>query len=189
LLQNCDLFSYASQPADDCAVGQVCIMANACGARCYQFCRTDADCANGASCSKDVGGGNSVCDVPPVACDPVNGAALTASAGSGCPSGTSCYLSGTSKNTLCDCQNNRTDSYNGSPGQPCVRSRDCFGGLVCIDPTGHATTKSCFKVCRLANADGGVPAQPSEQGCAGGPCNTIALPDGGTNPTYGFCLQ
>ena len=85
-----------------------CASANACGNRCYQFCRADADCPTKATCSKDVGGGYLVCDVPTVACDPVNGAARNPST-SGCSGTTSCYLSGMSANTLCDCQNNRTD--------------------------------------------------------------------------------
>ena len=38
--------------------------------RCYQFCKADKDCSS-APCSKDVGGGQKVCDVPTVACNPV----------------------------------------------------------------------------------------------------------------------
>ncbi len=188
LLQLCDQFTHDSLPTDDCAAGQVCLAANACGSRCYQFCRTNTDCPTNATCSKDVGGGNSVCDVPTMTCDPVNGAARTPST-SGCPGTTSCYLSATSGNTLCDCQNNRTDTKNGAPGDPCVRSRDCFGGLVCIDPTSTSTMKFCYKVCRLPGADGGVDAGTGEIGCVTSSCSPILLPDGTTNPTYGFCNE
>jgi hypothetical protein len=188
VLQLCDQFSIGSKPTDDCAPGETCIQANNCGNRCYKYCRNSNDCTNGASCSKDAGGGNTLCDVPPVACDPVNGAART-SASSGCPGTTWCYLSGTSNTTLCDCQNIRTDGKNGSVGDVCVRSRDCFGGLVCLDPTGSSTTKNCYKVCRLPNSDGGVPVQSSEQPCSTVPCSPILLPNGMTNPTYGFCNE
>jgi hypothetical protein len=188
LLQLCSQYAVAGDPdtqSDNCAPGQVCIGANTCGNRCYQFCRTNSDCTNDAGCSRDAGGGYTVCDVPPVACDPVIGAASTVA--SGCPGMTAlslfgCYLSATTTTTLCDCRNN-TD--NAGEGSPCSHSRDCFAGLICI-ARSPSDSKVCRRVCRLSGDAG---AQSNEGTCASGPqaCTPIAFPDGTTNPTYGFC--
>ncbi len=191
LLQLCSQYAVATDPttqSDDCGPGQVCVNANNCGARCYQFCRTDSDCTNGASCSRDAGGGYMTCDVPPVDCDPVIGAARSMTS-SGCPGMTAtslfgCYLSATSPTTLCDCQNS---NGGGKEGSGCSHSRDCFAGLMCIAPSS-SQPKTCRRVCRLP-VDGGSAAAPDEGGCQSGPgaCTVIAFPDGTTDPTYGFC--
>jgi hypothetical protein len=188
LLSACDQSSFGANQTDDCQPGQVCIEENSCGARCYQFCRGDSDCTNGASCSIAAGGGYKMCDVPPVTCDPVNGGTAKSSCGN-TNSLIGCYLSSTSKATLCDCQNNRAaGTGNGSPGDSCTHSRDCFAGLVCYDPTGHGTSQ-CWKVCRLPGADAGS-AQTGEVGCTvASNCSPILLPNGTTNPTYGFCNE
>jgi len=194
LLGACDQTSPSGlAQTDDCQPGQLCANTNTCGARCYQFCRTSSDCSNGATCSRDAGGGYAVCDVPSVACDPVAGAASGASGNAGCTGGAlvNCYLSGTSASTLCDCQNIRTNGTgNGTKGDFCSRSRDCFAGLVCYDALGN-NTKQCWPVCRLPG-DGGVDITnvgAGESKCTTGPgaCNPIRLPDGSTNPTFGFC--
>jgi hypothetical protein len=185
LLAPCDPSSFGASQTDDCQPGQVCVNANSCGARCYQFCRSNADCTGGASCSRDAGGGLSTCDVPQVACDPVNGAAKS-SCGGGVLVG--CYLSATTSNTLCDCQNNRSDGMTGTVRDLCTKSRDCFAGLVCYDALGQGT-KQCWKVCRLPK-DGGVDAGPGEVGCiVASSCSPILLPNGTNNPTYGFCNE
>ena len=190
LLQLCSNYAVATDPttqSDNCGPGQVCVTANNCGARCYQFCRTSNDCTNGASCSRDAGGGYMTCDVPPFDCDPVIGAASKTS--SGCPGMTAtslfgCYLSATTKTTLCDCQNS---NGNGIEGSPCSHSRDCFAGLICI-ATSSAQPTSCHRVCRLPG-DSGAAVSPDEGGCKSGPpaCTPIPFSDGTTNPTYGFC--
>jgi hypothetical protein len=171
--------------SDNCQPGTACINRNACGARCYKFCRSDSDCPSAASCSVDAGGGNTFCDVPVVACDPVNGAA-TKPGSSGCSGNTqSCYISGDTGTTVCDC-------YQGSGvglGQPCTRSRDCYGGLACTDPFGNVG-KKCYKVCRLSSADGGADAthpDAGEMGCTASSCTPMLLGNGMQTPVYGVC--
>gem|GEM_PF-934739 len=191
LLQLCSQYAVATDPttqSDNCGPGQVCLEPNNCGARCYQFCRSNSDCTNGASCSRDVGGGYKTCDVPPVDCDPVIGAASKVS--SRCPGMTAnslfgCYLSATSTTTVCDCQNT---NGGGVEGSACSQSRDCFAGLICY-ATSSSQPKKCRRVCRLPGDGGVVLSQPDEGGCNSGPtaCTAIAFSDGTTNPTYGFC--
>jgi hypothetical protein len=191
LLQLCSQYAVATDPttqSDNCGPGQVCVTANNCGSRCYQFCRTNSDCTNGASCSRSAGGGYMTCDVPPVDCDPVIGAASKTS--SGCPGMTAtslfgCYLSATTPTTLCDCQNS---NGLGTEGSACSHSRDCFAGLICI-ATSTSQPTTCRRVCRLPGDGGVVVSQQDEGGCKSGPtaCTLIAFPNGTTNPTYGFC--
>jgi hypothetical protein len=193
LLGACAQTDFGSKQTDNCAPGQVCAAprGNQCDSRCYQFCRTNSDCSNGASCSIDAGGGQSLCDVPPVPCDPVLNAAKTPQF-SHCTGNTfiGCYLSSDSLNTVCDCQDSPPDGSSGSNLQPCNRSRDCFPGLVCIDPTGRG--KQCRKICRLPG-DGGVDLTKTDAGEMG--CNnndpTLCLPfllsNGTLSTTFGFC--
>jgi len=191
ILQLCGPFQSSSSDlttqSDNCQPGSACIAHNICGARCYQFCRKDADCQTNASCSIDAGGGNSFCDVPTMPCNPVQGAA-SASATSGCPAGNtlqSCYLSSDTGKTVCDCY-----QVGVGKGQPCVHARDCFGGLTCTDPFGHGT-KLCYKVCRLPSPDGGAatPANAAEQGCSASSCVPILLSNGTTTTVYGVCPE
>ncbi len=169
-------FCSATSPAnplgetDNCGPGEVCIAGSTCPDRCYQFCRTNADCQGGATCSRD-GGTYSFCDVPPAACNPLPGAA-------GCGSSGSCYLSA-SGHTLCDCQFPRTGlpaNTTGRPGDACNHSRDCLAGNVCLSET--LMGKECYSVCLLP-VDGG----PADQ-CPGG-CQPLPQADGGT--AYGWC--
>src|SRR5579871_6897250 len=173
LLQYCEQESPQdkSMQTDNCAPGEVCLSASLCPMpRCYQFCRTSADCSGGASCSRDAGGGNKFCDVPPVACNPLPGM------NTGCgATNVGCYLSGTSLNTLCDCQFQRSDMKNGVLHDPCAHSRDCLPGYVCTNPTG--TGSQCYPVCMLPQ-DGGT----STSTCAG-----TCLPLSASNALYGFC--
>ena len=194
LLGACAQTNFGSKQTDNCAPGQVCAAprGNQCLSRCYQFCRANSDCTNGASCSIDAGGGNSLCDVPPVPCDPVLHAAMF-SQYSGCTGNNfiGCYLSSDTLNTVCDCQDSPPPNSSGAKGDSCTRSRDCFAGLVCYDPTGH-DNKKCWKVCRL-KGDGGVDltrTDAGEQGCSNNDptlCLPIHLSSGTDSTTFGFC--
>lgn len=171
---------------DNCAPGEFCLTNGECGSRCYKFCRTSSDCPNGASCSRDAGGGNLFCDAPPVNCNPVKNAASSLTY-SGCvapPNTLGCYLSSNSGRTICDCE-----FAAGRFGDSCTHSRDCLAGLVCYDPTGGTRSggPTCYPVCRLP-LDGGVdPTNPDagETGCNGGPGNCLPFLSGGS--VYGFC--
>jgi hypothetical protein len=175
-----------SSQSDNCEPGSACIMHNACGARCYRFCRTGSDCPAGSPCSIDAGAGQSFCDVPAVNCDPVNGVA-TNPATSGCSGSNlqACYISGETGLTVCDCYQTGL-----SQGQACTRSRDCFGGLVCTDPFGGGT-KRCYKVCRLPAADGGATqSTPGERDCnVPNTCTPILLGNGTQTTVYGVCPE
>ena len=193
LLEACDPTAVSLAQTDDCAPGQVCIAprGDGCSARCYQFCRTNTDCTNGASCSIDAGAGYSLCDVPPAQCDPVLNAAATPQF-SHCSGNTfiGCYLSSSTQDTICDCQDSPPPQSTGGILQPCTRSRDCFAGLVCYDATGRG--KVCRKVCRLPG-DGGVDltkTDAGEQGCSNNDptlCLPMLLGDGTLSTTFGFC--
>jgi hypothetical protein len=172
LLQNCTISSAgADSQTDDCEPGLVCI-ADGCGsARCYQFCRTDDDCAN-AACDRPLGSsGTKVCDVPYADCNPVGTT-------SGCTGSAkvACYLSSShSEHTVCDCP------YMAVTGQmPCERSRDCVRGLACAAVPGMGGTKWCLQACR---GDSDCPTGDT------GSCHAYRGSSGtGTpNPTYGFC--
>ena len=194
LLGSCDPTTVSPTQTDDCQPGQVCVAprGNQCLSRCYQFCRSNSDCTNGASCSIDAGSGSSLCDVPPVPCDPVLHAAAL-SQYSNCTGNPflGCYLSSDTLNTVCDCQDSPPPNSSGGLGQSCTRSRDCFAGLVCYDPTGH-DNKTCRKVCRLPG-DGGVDltrVDAGEQGCSNNDptlCLPIHLSNGTDSTTFGFC--
>jgi hypothetical protein len=183
----CSQMSTGPDQTDNCAPGEFCYAAGECGSRCVRICRTNSDCPNNASCSRDAGGGNKFCDAPPVACNPVKGAAINQQY-SGCvgpPTTLNCYVSSADFTaTLCDCE-----FAGGRFSDPCVTSRDCFAGLVCYDPTGGtAPSAKCYPICRLPG-DGGVDetrTDAGEQGCSGGPGN--CLPFDPPNPTYGYCL-
>lgn len=175
LLGNCALDSSGK---DNCAPGQVCISAECPSPRCYQFCKTNMDCPNNASCSRDAGGGHTVCDVPPASpsCDPVAGEDTM------CPLGAQgCYLSSNTMHTLCDCPFGSSQGGGLTRLQPCSHSRQCITGLVCYDPAGGGSPE-CLQVCRLPTDGGPTPS------CIGGPQRCSAFPSSsGTNPIYGFC--
>ncbi len=185
LSQPCSPSKSGAAQTDNCAPGLVCLNVSVCQYRCYQFCRTSADCSNGAGCSRDAGGGYSFCDVPQTTCDPILGAQKI-----GCPGPPlfTCYLSSTTDQTVCDCQTGMTS---GAVGASCTRSRDCFAGLICIDFQGNGS-KFCKKVCRLPG-DGGVNltnADAGEEGCVDyRNCLPIVLPSGTNDPTYGYCNE
>jgi hypothetical protein len=197
ILANCFPSMSGNDPAtqsDNCQPGTACVNHNACASRCYKFCRKSTDCPTGASCSIDAGSGKSFCDVPLTQCDPVNGAAMSLGH-SGCPNAIqSCYLledsPNNSGNTVCDCYNNGTIH---AAGQDCVHSRDCYGGLVCADLTGHG--KKCLKVCRLPSPDGGADLtrkDAGEVGCGSTDyhnCIPILLPNGSQTTVFGACNE
>jgi hypothetical protein len=152
----------ASQ-TDDCEPGLACLE-QSCGRRCGRFCRSDNDCPNSA-CTRDIPGGFKVCDVAFSNCNPVKSAGP-----SGCP-GTSlgCYLSSTvTDRTFCDC------SFNSVPvNGPCTVSRDCFGGLACVDATGSLDFH-CLQVCSLTAPGSGC--------IGGGTCRPL-----NGSKMYGYC--
>jgi hypothetical protein len=169
VLQNCEPLNTGSSTQNDaCNPGLVCLAGadDACTGRCYQFCRTEADC-NNAPCDKIIAGGRKVCDVPFVDCNPVPPI-------SGCPGAQSCFLSTTNPTrTICDCAGTvpRND--------PCNRSRDCLPGLVCVDPTNTGDSR-CRQVCLLSD---------NGSNCAGGLSSCMPFKGNSTtaNPTFGFC--
>ena len=185
LLQPCSQYSFGSAQPDNCEPGSVCLNVSVCQGRCYQFCRTNADCSNGATCSRDAGGGYSFCDVPQVPCDPILGATKIGCSG---PELFTCYLSTTNEKTACDCQ---TGTSKGGVGDMCTRSRDCFAGLICVDFMGNGT-KVCKKACRLPG-DGGVDStkvDAGESGCVDyHHCLPFLLPSGGLSSSYGYCAE
>jgi len=195
-MSSCQVSQSSSDPtthSDNCQPGSACISHNACGPRCYQFCRTKADCEQttglGSTCTIDAGGGQSFCDVPTANCNPVNGAAGVSPRYSGCPLAVQgCYLSGESGNLTCDCYN----LPGARQGETCSHSRDCFPGLVCTDPTS-ISGKHCFKVCRLPSPDGGADLtrpDAGESGCSDyRNCIPIQLTNGTQRSTYGFCNE
>lgn len=176
LTDQCSLTSPGtSAQTDNCGPGQVCIAAE-CANRCYQYCRTGTDCTN-STCSRDAGGGYSVCDVPYVNCDPVRG---VAGDGTQCPSAIQgCYLSATGSKTLCDCPFGQPKGT----GISCVHSRECSPGLVCYNATGLGS--ACYPLCRLPTTDGGAAAQPGESPCMGG-ITCQPLPG---QTVYGYCNE
>lgn len=183
----CAQMNSGSDQTDNCAPGEFCFTNGECGSRCYQFCRVSTDCANGASCSRDAGGGNKFCDSPPADCNPVKSAAgnRTYNGCVGLPTALGCYLSSTSGRTICDCE-----FAGGRFLDDCTHSRDCLPGLVCYDPTGGtAPSAKCYPVCRLP-LDGGVdPTNPDagESGCNGGITNCLPFSSGGS--VYGYCFN
>jgi len=172
LLQPCQIQAIGTaNQIDQCVPGLVCLEDSCSGAgagRCYQFCRSNADCTN-APCTRDVGGGFKVCDVPYDDCVPLGGSDNT-----GCPGAAiGCYLSTSDpRRTICDCE------FPPGLGETdiCTRSRECHIGLVCVDPNGQGY-RQCTRVCRLT-------AVPSD--CTIGTCRMYS--EGGvSNQTYGFC--
>src|SRR6185503_15041888 len=71
--QNCTIASSGTvDQTDNCGPGLVCVE-DGCFPRCYQFCKSNADCV-GSACTRDVGGGQKVCDVAFMdACSPLQG--------------------------------------------------------------------------------------------------------------------
>ncbi|HVU52815.1 MAG TPA: hypothetical protein VHL80_19170 [Polyangia bacterium] len=158
--------------ADDCAPGLICLL-ETCGnglARCYQHCTKDEQC-DGTACTINIednqGGMTSyyTCDVPPHACNPVDG--------SGCPSlSFNCYLTNANQ-TLCDCPGTKTGMNN----DPCTIYNDCAPGFICIAGVNGQTTPHCHFVCDVTNA-----SCPSN---GDGGMQTCSTSGGGAK--YGYC--
>jgi len=176
LMQSCTYESLGSnQQTDNCGPGLVCVD-DECFPRCYKFCQTDNDCTT-ASCTRDIGGGQKVCDVPFVdTCVPLMGGQNT-----GCTGNTmSCYLSSTTPmHTICDCPQGAS-----GPNGPCTKSRECNRGLACVD-RGNGGTPTCLQVCRL-NVDGGTDCNNGQV------CHPyLGIPPGppaNANANFGYCL-
>jgi hypothetical protein len=179
LLANCTINAPGVNAAgdggqsDNCGPGLVCLGLE-CTSRCYQLCRTNRDCADGASCSRDAGGGYAFCDVPPVpGCNPT-------AAQTGCganPGAKGCFLEPVSNVTLCDCPFGGNQGGGLAQGALCADSRQCNVGEICADPTGTNDFR-CRAVCQLP-VDGGANTV-----CPGGlPCSPFAA----NNKIYGYC--
>jgi hypothetical protein len=153
----------ASQ-TDDCEPGMVCLD-QSCGRRCNRFCWSDADCPNSACVTRGISGGFKVCDVVFSTCNPVKSAGPTGCAGMA----VGCYLSSTvTDRTYCDC------SFASVPvNGPCTVSRDCFGGLACVDATGSLDFH-CLQVCSLMALNSGC--------VGGGTCRPL-----NSSKMYGYC--
>lgn len=160
--EGCSIASLGSaSQTDDCAPGLVCLQ-DACGERCYAFCRSDADCP-GSTCTRDAGGGVKVCDVQATACNPIKNDMPT-----GCPTAAqACFLLSSTDRTACDCPGA------GPANSMCSVSRDCFPGLACVDPDGMGNA-ICRPVCSLA---------AGANDCAAG---MTCTPIGGSQK-YGYC--
>jgi hypothetical protein len=177
ILNSCNQDSPGSaRQEDNCAPGTVCLVLE-CAPRCYQYCRSSGDCANGASCTRDAGGGLSVCDVPPATCDPT----FNQSACSPASLAMGCYLGSDTKQTLCDCPYGDPQGGGLGTGDICAHSRQCGIGHVCFDYTGRGAPPVCLVVCRLPG-DGGA-----NTSCPGGlPCSPFSTASG-ANKIYGYC--
>jgi hypothetical protein len=159
--ESCDISSLkAASQTDNCAPGLVCFT-DSCGARCYQFCKTDADCPM-STCTRDAGGGVKICDVQATTCNPVKNNGQP----TGCPAVVQgCYLSATlGDRTVCDCE-----FMAGGTNASCTIPRDCFPGLTCVGPVGSSV---CRPACTLGSTD-----------C--GPLSTCTMLNGGKK--FGFC--
>jgi len=164
---------------DNCGPGLVCVDQGCAFPRCFQFCKNDGDCPTSA-CSRDLGttapSTQKVCEVPFAdTCVP-----LPQNSGCGpASSGMACYLSSTNpSHTICDCPFNALMA-----NQPCMRSRDCVRGLVCVDK-GNGATPTCLQVCKLSNNGSDCPSVTP------GSCHPYTGIPGGQapHPTYGYCL-
>ena len=158
--------------ADDCEPGLICLL-ETCGnglARCYRHCTSNDQC-DGTACTItiDDSKGNptpyTTCDVPPRACNPVDG--------SGCPNqALNCYLTSANE-TLCDCPGNVAKQ--GMNNDPCTIYSDCAAGFICISGVDGQTTPHCHFVCDVAK-----PSCPSSE--------PRCVP-AGTGSKYGYCAM
>jgi hypothetical protein len=181
VMQDCDqvISSGTADQTDNCAPGLVCVE-EGCFPRCFQFCRSDADCPSSA-CTRDIGGqssGQKVCEVPFAdTCVPLQ-------QNSGCgpaTSGMACYISSTNpSHTICDCP---LDVM--GPNAPCSRTRECIRGLACVDRGPSGASPTCLQVCRIS--DNGVNDCPTH---TAGSCHPyFGVPAGAiSNSTYGYCF-
>jgi hypothetical protein len=135
------LYGSCSARGHVCEPNAMCFADDVCGDKiCVRRCTTDGECAGGATCSVDIGDGL-ICDVAPVACNPV---------GDGlCADGKQCFVLGLSGDaTGCDCP--------GSVplGGVCGGVRDCAPGLLCAPA---AEVHFCHQVCRQGEQDCPLP--------------------------------
>jgi hypothetical protein len=159
--------------ADNCAPGLICLL-ETCGnglARCYQHCTKDAQC-NGTACTINIEDNKGAmtsyytCDVPPRACNPIDG--------SGCPSlSFNCYLTSANR-TLCDCPGAGKAGMN---NDPCSFYNDCAAGFICISGVNGQTTPHCHFVCDISMAS----CPPSGDG------GTQTCSPTGDAAKYGYC--
>lgn len=132
----------ACQANDECAPGTQCFR-YACGGVCHKFCKTDADCPTGGTCTRTVScgtlnTGHKFCAMP---CDP-RGAAT-----GGCNGGLRCLLFAM-ESTICDCPDAARAA---TDGQPCEDTSKCAPGLICVQM--GTPTPLCRPICKLSDHD------------------------------------
>jgi len=135
----------AANQSDDCEAGAVC--SGYCQqTTCFRTCASDDGCP-GSTCTRATASGTKVCELTYTACDP-----HAQDGQQGCvDTATSCYLlSGQpapngGDQTVCDCARGE-----GTVGDPCTDSRDCFPRLVC-PPVGAPGGGACRAVCDPTN--------------------------------------
>lgn len=161
--------------ADTCQAGSLCLEEPepVCGDRCYRFCRSDADCKGGASCSIEVQFASSattfrVCSPPAATCDPTGPATCDRP---GAPPGAfACYVASAANpdTVVCDCAGRL------KVGEGCMYEHECAPGLECMRVSGVST---CRPICKLKEPGGCPP-------------NSVCSPMGTTgkpSTLYGFC--
>lgn len=136
--------------ADNCAPGLACVH-DTCADICMRFCRTNTECPSGL-CNRVLAGGLKACAFTATDCNPVK-----LEGPFGCAGDTqACFLSATVKDrTVCDCS-----SLGLLDDQSCNVSRDCFGGLVCVDVSGSGLDLRCRRVCSLSSTLANAGCQP-----------------------------
>ena len=126
--------------ADDCEAGLGCIQEPAtCGpsfGRCYQFCRTSADCPDGVGCSITLNSGHKVCGLAPQVCDPERD--------TGCADNVlGCYWTEGST-TYCDCRGVQDEA------DICGVYNNCITGFTCVQ-----MPPNLLGTCRMLCTPGG----------------------------------
>jgi hypothetical protein len=162
--------------SDQCVRGSVCLgeQRMECGAHCYRYCRTNADCETGSLC---IGGiewdgkksDQSIC-TPAEACDPTGGDCVRADRQSGA---FACYRLSPDlpDETMCECAGTKAEN------DLCMGQHDCQRGFECVRLVDEADGR-CRKLCKLADRE-----------CRGGlACYGFTSPGGVMSKLYGFCV-
>lgn len=115
---------------DDCAAGNVCVVAGSSLNLCRHYCRTDADCTGGRLCTLKLKSGAMVCSDPVSTCNPVKQ--------TGCSGGNGCYIVDSAGHTGCHA------TGRGGYYDSCKGDYDCGAGLMCDGYECVDTCKSDF---------------------------------------------
>jgi hypothetical protein len=179
------LYDRCEPSTDSCTPGMSCIYEvdssrPDCGAHCYKYCRTGADCPANSKCdilitvdapgSSGVNSGGMACSPPPDNCQPF-GPAHCSDTVMRPPASFACYVSTDMPDSV-SCQCAGTIAVN----QPCTRENDCVAGHQCVSIAGAGV---CKRVC-LLNA-------PATQLAARCLAPQTCVPFRGASK-YGYCL-